>query len=315
MILCCLKLNISSLPLSYLCMYSIKRFLTEIVGLEVAESASDKIYCFESDNRLLSHSMLMKWDLNSFSFTLVSRGECRIVYNGLELALSPYEIFVYNPGLPVEILSVSEDYQAVTLLIKNDIILENRFARDFIKATYFPMIHDRRPNIPLPKEVFRRLKGHFHEIIGYQNSDLLLKTEASLMLFSLFLIDLYNALKAETNMNAVASRQEYQVIQFLHILPKYYLHHRSLDFYADLLQVSPVYLSRVVKGVTGLTVIQHVNQLLMSSAECLLLTTTMSVKEIAAQLLFADQATFSKFFKRLKGKSPTEYRRTHTTLS
>ena len=67
-------------------------------------------------------------------------------------------------------------------------------------------------------------------------------------------------------------------------------------------------LSPVVRQVTGRTVIDYINQMLLMEASFLLRTTSMSITQIADRLHFADSPSFSKFFSRLKGLSPKEYK-------
>ncbi|MBQ7180477.1 MAG: helix-turn-helix transcriptional regulator, partial [Bacteroidaceae bacterium] len=80
-------------------------------------------------------------------------------------------------------------------------------------------------------------------------------------------------------------------------------------FYADRLHITPVYLSRVVRQVTGRTVIDYINQMLLMEASFLLQTSQLSITQIADRLHFADTPSFSKFFLRLKGVSPKEFRK------
>ena len=68
-------------------------------------------------------------------------------------------------------------------------------------------------------------------------------------------------------------------------------------------------LSRVVRQVTGRTVIDYVNQMLMMEAAFLLRTSNLSIQQIADRLHFADTSSLSKFFLRMKGLSPREYRK------
>ena len=82
-----------------------------------------------------------------------------------------------------------------------------------------------------------------------------------------------------------------------------------IGFYADSLNISTTYLSRIVRQVTGRTVIDYVNQFLLMEAVFLLRTTAMSIAQISDRLHFSDQAAFSKFFSREQGVSPKEYRR------
>ena len=85
--------------------------------------------------------------------------------------------------------------------------------------------------------------------------------------------------------------------------------HHDIAFYASALNISPVYLSRVVRQIAGRTVIDYINQHLLIEASYLLRTTSLSIAQIADQLHFADTPSFSKFFSRKKGVTPKEYRK------
>lgn len=52
-----------------------------------------------------------------------------------------------------------------------------------------------------------------------------------------------------------------------------------------------------------------IHQVLAVEARLLLKNPNLNVSEVAAQLKFSDQASFSKFFKKHTGRSPLEYRK------
>ena len=77
------------------------------------------------------------------------------------------------------------------------------------------------------------------------------------------------------------------------------------------LRRSPVcfgHLSRIIKEETGQTIHAHITKLLYTEAKKMLSCSKYDIQTITDTLGFADQASFSKFFKRLAGASPKEYR-------
>ena len=64
----------------------------------------------------------------------------------------------------------------------------------------------------------------------------------------------------------------------------------------------------MVRQVTGRTVVDYINQMLLMEASFLLQTSGLSITQIADRLHFADTPSFSKFFSRLSGQSPRAYR-------
>ena len=102
---------------------------------------------------------------------------------------------------------------------------------------------------------------------------------------------------------------------FRKLLLEHYRTRHGLDFYADALSVSTVYLSRIVKKLTGHTVYYHIGELLCADARKLLTTTDLNVKNIADTLGFADQSSFGKFFRRHMGVPPSLFRQASASVS
>lgn len=82
----------------------------------------------------------------------------------------------------------------------------------------------------------------------------------------------------------------------------------TVQFVADSLNVSPNYLSGVLKTLTGQSTQQHIHNKLIEKAKETLTTTTLSVSEIAYQLGFEHPQSFNKLFKSKTNLSPLEFR-------
>ncbi|HEA22511.1 hypothetical protein LCGC14_2345440 [marine sediment metagenome] len=75
------------------------------------------------------------------------------------------------------------------------------------------------------------------------------------------------------------------------------------------LNVSPSYLSDMLKGLTGLTVQQHIQEKLIDKAKTLLSTTSLRVAEVAYLLGFEHPQSLNRIFKKKTDVSPLQYRR------
>ena len=69
-----------------------------------------------------------------------------------------------------------------------------------------------------------------------------------------------------------------------------------------------MYLSSLLKSLTGMTTQQHIHEKLIEKAKEKLSTTDLSVSEIAFQLGFEHSQSFSKLFKNKTSVSPIEFR-------
>ena len=95
---------------------------------------------------------------------------------------------------------------------------------------------------------------------------------------------------------------------FLHHLYRNFKKERQIRFYADKLNVSQAYLSRLVKEISGSTVNDHVTSLVYKEICNLLSLTDLPMGEIADQLNFSDQSALTNFFKQRSGMTPLAYR-------
>jgi AraC family transcriptional activator of pobA len=82
----------------------------------------------------------------------------------------------------------------------------------------------------------------------------------------------------------------------------------GVQYIADTLNVSPNYLSNVLKVLTGQSTQQHIHDKLIEKAKEKLSTTALSVSEIAYQLGFEHPQSFSKLFKTKTNLSPLAFR-------
>lgn len=84
----------------------------------------------------------------------------------------------------------------------------------------------------------------------------------------------------------------------------------TVQYIAEQLNVSPSYLSDLLKNLTGLTAQQHIHEKLIEKAKELLCTSNLSVSEIAYQLGFEFPQSFNKLFKKKTDLTPLEFKQT-----
>ena len=82
----------------------------------------------------------------------------------------------------------------------------------------------------------------------------------------------------------------------------------TVNYMASKLNISPRYLSDLLKQETGKTALEHIHIALILEAKNLLMSTDNTVAETAFQLGFKNTPYFSRLFKKEIGQTPTEYR-------
>nr|WP_293842404.1 helix-turn-helix transcriptional regulator [uncultured Arsenicibacter sp.] len=82
----------------------------------------------------------------------------------------------------------------------------------------------------------------------------------------------------------------------------------TVGFLAEQLNLSPTYLSSLLKSITGQNTQQHIHGKLIKKAKEKLSMTDLSISEIAWQLGFGHPQSFSKFFRNKTNSTPLAFR-------
>ncbi|WP_444684058.1 response regulator transcription factor [Alkalicoccus luteus] len=91
-------------------------------------------------------------------------------------------------------------------------------------------------------------------------------------------------------------------------LQRHYMEEVTLESVSSYVHLSPAYVSRRFKEVTGSTFIEHLSAIRIEKAKELLAVSAMPLKEICFAVGYHDPNYFSKVFRRQTGSSPREYR-------
>ncbi len=290
-------------------MYRLREFLLSIVGMPEEAVPSDVLCCSETNLEMTFKTNQMQASLAGYTYTLVRQGWLSLVYNGREMTLRPGDLYIYSPGFQVTILGGSDDYHAACLIVDEHVVLESPMLWSMIRSAYYPIAELGQPVVHLSEADANQMWKRMLEIIRYLRSGHRFLEESLRTLYQLFALDLLNAMEQAIGSHQVSERTTDIFIRFLRLLPKHFAEHHDIGFYANELCITTIHLSRIVRQITGRTVVDYINQMLLMEASWLLKTTDLSIADIAERLHFSDQSSFGKFFYRMKGMSPKAYRK------
>jgi len=109
--------------------------------------------------------------------------------------------------------------------------------------------------------------------------------------------------------NRKMTRREIIVEKFLKLAQNNYKRERGLEFYAQKLCITTRYLSKVIKETSGKPANDWIDEYVTLEAKALLKSTEMTIDQVSEELNFPSQSFFGKYFKRVTGMSPKEYKR------
>ena len=244
------------------------------------------------------------------AFIFIKTGTIKLKQHFRDLELSANMFMVTDPQTVYEMISVSDDFQSRMVSYKREFIsaLSLKFNR-LITYRYFRQ----QMNIGVPfhademEVVWKSV--NFLKYILDSETEMTYKKEIVEHLFSVFCYQMAGIISNEdsSSMNQM-SRQEEIVFVFLNDVAKYHNTERSVEFYAGRQSITTRHLSSVVKTVTGKSAGEIIALIVMNEAKVLLNSSNKSVSQISSMLGFSDQYSFSHFFKKHIGESPTQYR-------
>ncbi|WP_347557904.1 helix-turn-helix domain-containing protein [Robbsia sp. KACC 23696] len=138
--------------------------------------------------------------------------------------------------------------------------------------------------------------------------DLLLRS-----LTSALIVWLGRQILQEKTPEAPRDRGQLYLSAFARLIEAQYRDHWSIQQYADRLGITTTHLNTICRRVLNLTALDVLHQRVVLEAKRSLVYTTLGINEIADLLGFSEATYFTRFFKRLTGFTPKDFRNTRST--
>ena len=242
-----------------------------------------------------------------YFIALVSNaGKTKITYDNTNVTkLNSFLVF-QSPGL---LYSFYRDNSANGYLLYFKKECFSFFKPDFEKE--FPFFNILHTNFfKFNQSKFEEFAPPFEEVFtAYENS-----REPQHKVASVKLLALLYQLKDFTNAfsqweEGFTTPQQILLQKFIQLVNNFYIEKRTIEEYAQLLNVTPNHLSQSVKAASDKNALSFINDRLLSEAKSLIQFTDYDISEIAYQLNFSDPANFGKFFKKHTELTPIEFRK------
>lgn len=233
---------------------------------------------------------------------IAHRGRMELVYDDVSDYSEQHTVAVIFPNHNLRKVSVTDDYLA-TLIIVDSSALDDPMLQIIDQIRYRYELH---PNVKLDSHEYKMITSVVEGMREIKRLELpdrrMLMTR--LLEFFLRLLSRYRISK----LNETISERQISA-RFHNELAQHFREHRDVGFYAGLACLSKNYFSAVVKQETGHTAAYWIHRQVVVEAKMLLhMRHDLTVQAISDMLGFDDQATFSRYFRRETGLSPSEFR-------
>ncbi|MDR1518355.1 MAG: helix-turn-helix domain-containing protein [Dysgonamonadaceae bacterium] len=228
------------------------------------------------------------------------------------VAMQPYNLsapfaVIVRPNQVMHYEYISPDFSGRCLIMSENFAVE--FLPNIDKQMLFASAIQENPYAQLEAEDLKFVRHYFTILEKFvEMTDSPYRLEMVKHLTMVF----YYWARPHFQVSPEAVKQPRQALlaeQFITLVHENYHSERDTAFYAEKLFLTPKYLSQAIKSATGKSASGWIDDYVILEARALLKSTNMTIQQISDALNFPSQSFFGKYFKRIAGVSPREYRR------
>ncbi len=249
--------------------------------------------------------------LDDYRLGVIKRGTMRSHINLQEYTFEPNDIVFVKPGSIVEPIEMSDDFVVMGIGISSD-------AFHLAHSAKIPDLFSRPEKQGVQKTNAEQLQLLNHmfllllEIAHGQEAATANGTDPNQqVLYNMIttITQYFDSIFTTEHVAPTGHRSANDIFdRFLQLVNSHCQEHRHLAFYAGKICITERYLGTVIRQVSGVTAKEWIDKAVISHAKVKLRHSNLQVAEIAEALHFPNQSFFCKYFKRLVGCTPQEYR-------
>lgn len=267
--------------------------------------------------RHLPENKLSSWVLDYYSISIKRASNAKMKYGQQEYDFDLGVMFFMAPG---QVFSVTIDNNAVPkhsgwiLLIHPDFIWNTPLASTIRQYEYFDYAVNEALFLSEKEEatvnnIVQNIQQEYHSNIDKFSQNIIISQIETLLNYAERFYQRQFITRKITN-HKILDRLEATLADYFNSDDLTTKGLPTVQFISETLNVSPSYLSGLLKVLTGQSTQQHIHDKLIEKAKERLSTTSLSVSEIAYALGFEHPQSFSKLFKTKTSLSPLEFRQT-----
>ena len=217
------------------------------------------------------------------------------------------ELVIWQMSNSIQRVTYSDDFEADFLIASGDFLA--RFNPEMVWASKGFIFIRFNPSFHLHKESLRLMNDDFS--LFRQRLDMSespFKEEVVGRVMQIFLYDLWTVYSSEMSQMETNDNAARIFLRFLSLAQQDCRQQRDVAYYADKLCITPKYLSQVSRSVSGLPASEWITYYATFELVSLLNDQSKTLTEVADLMRFESASHFSRYVKKLLGKSPSEYR-------
>ena len=276
---------------------------------QIRDIYGSAVVCLSADHEKL-RNFKNPASLSSFyAITLMVDGWQEYMVNSHLIRLDMHDLFISLPYSNYTFKDCSDEESSIHLLVEKnffeDLINQNEQLTGYSPMeifSTFPVLHLGETKASEFYDVFRHIQKTITNPHLYKNE--MIRYQLSFCV--LMMVELTSGFEV----NTLDMKHKDNILKiFLHLASRHFRKERQVQFYANRMNISPTYLSRTIKELTGNTVMGYLSNFLFNEICIQLKTTDKTISEIAFDLNFSDQSALTNFFRSKSNVSPMAYRK------
>jgi len=268
----------------------------------------------EQSDILIVREMQHLFDFNEdFVFphiilTLVLSGSARAMYDMRVITHHKNDLTIILPGHIMHPMDCTDDFTYALLFISPKMLDDlrfNTFSHDHEKFNYAPicsLADEQAAHLLTIVDQLAIIANHTDKELPHRYQTLLAQLAVG--------YELLNYYRRDQDRHWTENRHADIFNRFCDLVVKHYRESREVKYYANLLNLTPKYLSKVVSAATnGLSPVKWIEEYVTAQAKRLIEThATQTLQETAYMLGFTEPTSFYRYFKRVTGMTAKQYR-------
>ncbi len=245
---------------------------------------------------------------NRMLVVFCDHGNCTLRIDTELCTLTPCDVIVLHPRQQISIKSLDPNVRTSVIgftVAMQDVMLK-QFSLSFFSYMGQHYLWHLNPRTATALRSFYDLYD-----FNFNRTSSAMSTEIANSLFSIFMQMFYQLVKKDVSDSSLGTRPlntRMLAGRFFEMINDQYKKHHDVKYYASKLCISSKYLTQLVKQISENTPKEIIDRRLGLEALFLLTKTSMNIQQISLELGFPDQSYFGRFFKRIFGMSPMNYR-------
>lgn len=244
--------------------------------------------------------------------TLILNGATYQISRGSMIVYFPYSIFyIQEKSSDIEGIIISCDLGTIQPLLQKVADFNSLF---LIRENPHTKLNELQQKIITSYiQLTSAIVQHFEEQgispHEFQNQPIRAIHEQQLeMLGNSLMLNVVSCYSHLSHISQSQNRKDVVLQKFISQLYQSYKTHHEVHFYAESQYLTSRYFSSIIKEKTGKSPIDWISASLLAESKRQLISTSKTVKEISDELNFPNQSYFGKWFKKLVGCSPLEFK-------